>query len=103
MTDINGEATVKIVGDVSMRGLARDLAFQWKKEQVLDFIMEIDGHVAEEEFTLALIKRLRESLSEDLPPGTITGMQDMRHALNCAMTHLNDLEYSFNMHETRNK
>jgi hypothetical protein len=50
--------------DLDLDNLAESLAFSVSYEKLIDFVLELDGRVADWDFTRELHKRLGEELSE---------------------------------------
>lgn len=86
---------LQIVSDVDINQLAEELAFQADREVVMKFILRLDERMAEEDFTLRLIKKLKASLDEDEPVDDTT-IQDIRARFNTAMAALQELDNALN-------
>jgi hypothetical protein len=95
MTNTPDSKSVQLVLNADILTLADELSFQKDRDVLLDFIMEIDTRVAEEEFTVELIRRLKESLEEDEPVDSAT-MQDIRGRLNNVLSAIHSLDNAIN-------
>jgi len=96
MTNISDTGPkVQIVTDVSMESLADELAFQKDRNVLLEFVIALDTAVAEEEFTVELISRLKASLEEDEPMDSAT-IQDIRGRMNHVLAAMHELDNAIN-------
>ncbi len=82
---------VQVVTYVNLVNLAEELAFQHDREVLLTFMLRLDELIAEEEFTVNLIKGLKDSLAEDEPMDDAT-MQDIRAVVNKVLSAIHELD-----------
>lgn len=96
MTNVtDGKPKVQLVVEHNLDRLADELAFQQDRDILLQFMMALDAAVAEEEFTVELIARLKASLEEDEPVDSAT-MQDIRGRLNNVLSAIHSLDNAIN-------
>lgn len=95
MTKATSPKNIQIMSTIDLDTLVTELTTMADVEQIMDFMVALDASVAQVDFTVELIQRLKESLEEDEPMDSTT-LSDIRGRMTEVLSAIHDLENAIN-------